>query len=293
MNTTGWRLGTRLEDAPDGKSRHTVHTATRPHPHAPGHRQEARADTRAELSEALEVHRLLDIIRAWWPGWVVLADAASYGRPRWVYAMPPTGHGAMRRRTTPDELISDLPLPAGRGVSMVFTSLSDAGFQELLGGCAGGLRLESRQHYQPPAEEQAYRAWLREQDPAGDPVLCEALESWADLAKDKSFRRLRIIEHPITLYTAFQLTAVLPRLAGAGEEVRILEGPAPGLDADVWVLHREGGDRAVELVHDAAGRFRFGRVLHAPAAVAAHAERLEAAFAKAAPFSAGRRRPAA
>ena len=143
-------------------------------------------------------------------------------------------------------------------------------------------------------EEAAFRSWLRGEDPAGDPVLREALESWADLAASRTFRRLRVVEHPLTPYTAFQLGAVFPRLAEAGEEIRILAGPAPGLEADVWVLHRPGGDRAVEMVFDQAGRFRFGRVLHAPSAVAAHADRLEAAFDQAAPLTAAsRQRPAA
>ena len=146
MDTTDWRFGSRYEeDTPGGEGRRVL-TATRPHPHARGRVQEVRAHTRAELADALELHRLLDVIRQWWPGWVVLSDTASYGVPRWVCAMPPTGHGARRKRDTPEDLISDLPTPAGRGVEMVFTSLSDTGFQQLLAECTGGLRLECRQH---------------------------------------------------------------------------------------------------------------------------------------------------
>jgi hypothetical protein len=85
-------------------------------------------------------------------------------------------------------------------------------------------RLEARDDYAVPGEDEDFDAFL-----AGRPVPPRTLEnSWwlrtvaAATRAGKSFRRVRLVSHPVTDYTRFEL-ASYPENIGAGEAVRILD----------------------------------------------------------------------
>jgi hypothetical protein len=85
-------------------------------------------------------------------------------------------------------------------------------------------RLEARDDYAVPGDDEDFDAFL-----AGRPVPPRTVEnSWwlrtvADATRaGKSFRRVRLLSHPVTDYTRFEL-ASYPENIAAGEAVRIVE----------------------------------------------------------------------
>ncbi|MDA2810821.1 hypothetical protein O4J56_09265 [Nocardiopsis sp. RSe5-2] len=98
---SGWRFGTRR----GFYSGAVVYTATRPHPEVPGRTEEVEAADRDELAAALEVHALLDALRArYGRDWAIGAESATSGRPRWVWAAPREPGRTAPRPMQPAEL---------------------------------------------------------------------------------------------------------------------------------------------------------------------------------------------
>ncbi|WP_083932574.1 hypothetical protein [Nocardiopsis halophila] len=98
---SGWRFGTRR----GFYSGAVVYTASRPHPEAPGRTEEVEAADRDELAAALEVHALLDALRArYGRDWSIGAEGATAGRPRWVWAAPRRPGRTAPRPMQPAEL---------------------------------------------------------------------------------------------------------------------------------------------------------------------------------------------
>jgi hypothetical protein len=87
-------------------------------------------------------------------------------------------------------------------------------------------RLEARDDYAVPGDDEDFDAFL-----AGRPVPPRTVENswWLRTVADatcagKRFRRVRLLSHPVTDYTRFEL-ASYPENITAGEAVRILELP--------------------------------------------------------------------
>ncbi|MDA2804645.1 hypothetical protein [Nocardiopsis suaedae] len=109
---SGWRFGTRRGFYSGAE----VHTATRPHPEVPGRTEEVEAADRDELAAALQVHALLDALRArYGRDWAIGAESATAGRPRWVWAAPREPGRAAPRPMQPAELAAWLDAHGGPG----------------------------------------------------------------------------------------------------------------------------------------------------------------------------------
>ena len=110
------------------------------------------------------------------------------------------------------------------------------------------FRLEIRQHYTAPDEQEEFGRFLAGEEPQPE------LTWWTELARGhiaagRSMCRVRVIVEPPSDYTRFELAAY-PVMAAAGDDIRIISiAPRswpPGIphedfwifdDQDLWILH--------------------------------------------------------
>jgi hypothetical protein len=131
------------------------------------------------------------------------------------------------------------------------------------------FRLETRQVYTAPAEQDRIRAFhaglaLPERSPRTSPWLARIQ---ATTQEGKQWRRIRLIAEPMTEYTRYQL-AGYKESAAAGEDIRICRLAAhrdlAALTMDFWLFD----DLFAAFLHyDADGTFTGAEVTQDPAAI--------------------------
>ncbi|TQS44324.1 DUF6879 family protein [Cryptosporangium phraense] len=119
------------------------------------------------------------------------------------------------------------------------------------------LRIEARQQYVNDEDADAIAAW-KPGRPARPGFSVRTSEWAAHLARTsldgKRWQRLRIVELPVTPYTAWEVAAY-QESAVLGEEIRLLVGPSSHAE-DLWIFDGETDHPAVVVVHyDPEGRY--------------------------------------
>lgn len=131
------------------------------------------------------------------------------------------------------------------------------------------FRLETRQDYTVPAEQERIRAFraglsLPERSPRTSPWLARIQ---ATTQAGKRWRRVRLIAEPMTDYTRYQL-AGYQESAAAGEDIWICRLAAhrdlAALTRDFWLFDDQV---AAFLRYDAEGRFTGAELNQDPAAI--------------------------
>ena len=86
------------------------------------------------------------------------------------------------------------------------------------------LRLETRQRYAVPWEDEGLAAWRRGEPEPVTPQMTSTMETMR-LATESGRRigRVRFVELPFTEYTRHEFEVAYPRLTEAGEEIHILD----------------------------------------------------------------------
>ena len=104
------------------------------------------------------------------------------------------------------------------------------------------FRLETRSEYNAPGEAALFRAFLEGQElPPRNPDTDPWLRMTADsIEAGRSWRRVHIVERPLSRYLQFELIGYLGNLL-AGEDIRIASrdsqpGPLDALNQDFWML---------------------------------------------------------
>jgi hypothetical protein len=134
------------------------------------------------------------------------------------------------------------------------------------------FRLETRQQYLVPGEEERIRAWREgrprpERSPRTSPWLRRVAET---TAAGKRWQRVHVVDLPLSWYLRYQLVGY-DESAAAGEQIRLADRRAhpdlAGLDEDFWLLDGDDPERAlaVFLDYDADGRFLGFRPISDPA----------------------------
>ena len=143
------------------------------------------------------------------------------------------------------------------------------------------VRLEARPAYTVGgAEADRIRAWK-----AGRPRPERTVRTSPWLARiavstvigGKSWRRVRVLDDPLTEYQRYQLDSYVASQA-TGEQIRVARRAAVGdVDPDVWVFDSDTPDAfAAVMSYDADGRWLGFDVVDDPDEVAAHAARVSA-----------------
>jgi hypothetical protein len=118
------------------------------------------------------------------------------------------------------------------------------------------FRLESRDQYVAPNEEEPFRRFL-----VGRPQDLSWRQPWKDLvtaaiSAGKRMERVHVVSEPWTDYVRFELTCVYPSNVAAGEDVRILPRAYASaldlVDEDFWLFDSR---RAALMEYDSDGRW--------------------------------------
>lgn len=151
--------------------------------------------------------------------------------------------------------------------------LSDEGFNDLFTAAERSLlRLESRRHTDLPSEQAELHAFL-----AGElPEVRQWEHNWftrmvsEHAAAGRPFRRVRVMDEPLTDYNRFMIYTGLRNVA-VGEDIRYLSREAANVlglpDHDFWVFDSE---RLAELRFTDDGRFIGQDLITDPDTVARH-----------------------
>lgn len=156
------------------------------------------------------------------------------------------------------------------------------------------IRLEVHQDYAVPGEEAALQAW-RQGLPRPvwsvrtDPWLARIAVTTASKEHPKHWKRCRIIEHPLTEYTRYELTGYTESQA-AGEEIVITDRAADAsLDAlhqDFWLFDGDGpGASAIIMRYDREGHWLGAEHTRDPAVLARCVKQRDAALRYSVPLN--------
>ncbi len=146
---------------------------------------------------------------------------------------------------------------------------------------SSAVRLEARPAYAVGgAEADRIRAWK-----AGRPRPERSVRTSPWLARiavstvidGKSWRRVRVLDDPLTEYQRYQLDSYVESQA-AGEQIRVARRATVGdVEADVWVFDADRPDAfAAVMSYDTDGRWLGFEVVDDPGDVAAYVARVSA-----------------
>jgi hypothetical protein len=140
------------------------------------------------------------------------------------------------------------------------------------------FRLEARQHYTAPDEQDEFGRFLAGEEPRPE------LTWWTELtrghvAAGRTMSRVRVIVEPPSDYTRFELAA-FPIMAAAGDDIRIISvsprsWPPAVPHEDFWIFD----DKHLWILHyDETGFLHSAELVNDPQVVAAHLRWRDAAL---------------
>jgi hypothetical protein len=165
-------------------------------------------------------------------------------------------------------------------------SLEDPAFGALFTGFLHtAYRFEQMQAYDVGYENLSYRRYL-----AGEPASDPAQDEWTGMVRDavrtgKTFQRVHLVSEPLTDYLRYEIAVWYPLSTGAGEDIRILPTPLPGVSLPEWDYWLFDSRHLWIMEYDSAGRFLGIEEVTDPGQIVKHAYWRDAALHHAMRFS--------